>query len=102
MTTEADIMRIVGLVLQQVGAELAQRATPPPKQQPREPRFLPLTHYAKSRGYSASTVRSWVSMGLPVVRAGRGVRVDTAQADEWLRAGGAAGAGARASRKYDA
>lgn len=99
--SEDDILRIVGLVMQRVGAQLAQVPVQAP-QPTREPRFLPLRTYAESRGYSASTVRSWVGMGLPVVRAGRGVRIDAAMADEWLRAGGAAGAGRRASRRCDA
>ena len=100
--TEQDIMRVVGLVLQRVGAEMASQAPTATPQPAREPRFLPVTAYASSRGYSASTVRSWVGLGLPVVRAGRGVRVDVQQADEWLRAGGAAGAAARSARRCDA
>jgi hypothetical protein len=100
--TEQDIMRAVGLVLQRIGTEMASQAPTATPQPTREPRFLPVTAYASSRGYSASTVRSWVGMGLPVVKAGRGVRIDAAMADQWLRAGGAAGAGRRAARRCDA
>jgi excisionase family DNA binding protein len=55
--------------------------------QPTVPELLTLAEYAQHRRASISTVRKWVRMGLPHSRIGRLVRIDPAQADEWLERG---------------
>lgn len=87
--TDRDLIRVLGEAFRRVGEQLLQETAfpaPPPR---KEPRFMPVSAYAKSRGYAASTVRAWVALGLPVAQSRRGFRVEVALADEWLRAGGA-------------
>ena len=55
--------------------------------EPAAPELLTLAEYAHHRRASISTVRKWVRMGLPHSRVGRLVRIDPAQADEWLERG---------------
>lgn len=55
---------------------------PPP---PREVVFPTVNAFASSRGYSRRWVFARIREGLPTVGEGKGLRVDAAAADEWIR-----------------
>lgn len=55
----------------------------------RSPRWMKVSEYAKTRGFSRSTVQAWIADGMPATAMGRGYRVDVAAADAWLEHGGA-------------
>lgn len=85
--TEADLLRALSKALLIV-ADQMQTPCPAPVQD-REPKYMRVRDFARSRGYAESTVRAWVRLGMPHVPAGRGSRILVTGADEWIAAGGA-------------
>ena|GEM_PF-4829966 len=85
--TESDLLRALSKALLIV-ADQMQVPTPTPAKE-HEPKYMRVRDFARSRGYSESTIRSWVRVGMPHVPSGRGSRILVAGADEWISAGGA-------------
>jgi hypothetical protein len=85
-----NVSIILANALRQI-ADVLSASPAAPIEQPamQEPRALCVEKYAKSRGFSVSTVRRWIKIGCPHVLTGRGARIIVAQADAWLAAGGA-------------
>lgn len=76
-------------------ALLTENAAAMPESKPAEPKWMTVAQYAESRALHPETVRRYIHAGMPSMRAGKGFRVNVAQADAWLEAGGAAGAARR-------
>lgn len=72
-------------------------APPAPESHPeREKQFMRVSAYAKSRGYIPGTISDWCKLGLPHIGQGQARRIRVREADDWIAAGGAKAAAAKA------
>lgn len=88
MNDDVITIQIPRALLTESSADTAAKATT-------EPKWMTVAQYAESRALHPETVRRYIHAGMPSMRAGKGFRVNVAQADAWLEAGGAAGAARR-------
>lgn len=86
---DREAVKAIANALRQIADVLDAPPAAPAGQPTQEPKTLCVDKYAKSRGFSVSTVRRWIKIGCPHVLSGRGARIIVAQADAWLAAGGA-------------
>jgi hypothetical protein len=84
-----EAVKTIARALRQIADVLDAPPAASAEQPAQEPKTLCVEKYAKSRGFSVSSVRRWIKVGCPHILTGRGARVVVAQADAWLAAGGA-------------
>lgn len=89
-----DVARIIGEAMIEIGQRLlgqARNAEPPAPARPQAlpKQLMPVRAYARVKGVSEGTLRTWIKAGMPTVPAKRGVRVNVPAAEEWIQAGGA-------------
>lgn len=49
-------------------------------------RYAKLTKFAEARQYGTSTVRKWISEGMPHIGSGRYLRIMVPEAEAWITA----------------
>jgi len=86
--TDDDARKLARAFVQELrgllGGHVVQRT------EPSDPVFMKIGAYAKSRGYSRSTIQEYLNAGMPHVGGRGGRRVDVRAADEWIKMGAAA------------
>lgn len=93
--TDDDARRLANAFVDALLARLAGGAVmgaPQPRADAveREPKYMKVTDFAKSTGFSRATIQDYVKRGMPSIQLGkRGHRIDVAAAREWLKIGGA-------------